>query len=79
MFPPATERDPQLDADLPHVARDFELSGGEIRNIVLASAHLAAAEGRATATGHVRRAIRREFAKNGRVLDDSRFDATDRS
>ena len=79
MFPPATERDPQLDADLPRVARDFELSGGEIRNIVLASAHLAAAEGRARATGHVRRAIRREFAKNGRVLDDSRFDATDRS
>jgi hypothetical protein len=68
MFPPAAERD--VDLDLPDLAREFELSGGEIKNVVLAAAYLAATEGQPISADGLRRAIRREFSKNGRVLDN---------
>src|SRR6185503_17812004 len=42
MFPAECERDPGL--DLLPLARHFEISGGEIRNVVLAAAFLAAAD-----------------------------------
>src|SRR6185312_9660512 len=61
MFPPAAERDPDL--DLAHLARGFELSGGEIKNVVLAAAFLAADEGRPIGMAHLGRAIAREFLK----------------
>jgi SpoVK/Ycf46/Vps4 family AAA+-type ATPase len=68
IFPAFAERDPDL--DLPHLAGEYELSGGEIKNVALAAAYLAAEEGRPIRTVDIRRAVRREFAKNGRVLDE---------
>ena len=68
MFPAAAERD--TDLDLPHLAREFELSGGEIKNVALAAAYMAASASRPISDADIRRAVRREFGKNGRVLDE---------
>jgi AAA+ superfamily predicted ATPase len=70
MFPREAERAP--DVDLARLARDFEMSGGEIRNTVLAAAYLAASEGRPVGMGHLKRALRRELQKSGRVVDEQR-------
>jgi AAA+ superfamily predicted ATPase len=68
MFPPEAEREPGL--DLAWLARRFELSGGEIKNIVLAAAYLAAAEGRPVTMANLARAQRRELLKSGRLVDE---------
>ena len=67
MFPVEAKRDPQL--DLRPLARRFEISGAEIRNVVLAAAFLAAADNQVIGLSHLKRALRREFLKNGRVMD----------
>jgi hypothetical protein len=56
--------------DLRAVARAADLSGGEIKNCVLAAAYLAAAEHRSMEIDHVTAAIRRELAKSGRLVDE---------
>jgi len=66
MFPKVAKRDE--DVDLAALAREFELSGGEIKNATLAAAYLAAAEGKPIAMRHLTAAIRREVVKAGRVL-----------
>jgi SpoVK/Ycf46/Vps4 family AAA+-type ATPase len=53
------------DVDLPLLARRLRLTGGSIRNITLAAAFLAAAEGRPVGMAHVLRATRREMEKMG--------------
>ena len=68
MFPAATPREEGL--DLAALARRFEISGGEIRNVVLAAAYLAAEEGRPVGMAHLKRALRRELLKSGRVVDE---------
>jgi SpoVK/Ycf46/Vps4 family AAA+-type ATPase len=68
MFAGTTARAPDLDLRL--FAQSFEISGGEIKNCVLAAAYLAAAEERPIGASHIQRAIRRELAKSGRLLDD---------
>jgi AAA+ superfamily predicted ATPase len=55
------------DIDIDELARRFELSGGNIRNIALAAAFLAAAGGCVTRE-HVLRAARREYQKLGQVI-----------
>ena len=50
------------------LADRFRLSGGEIRNAVLAAAFLAASEGVKIGQGHLLKALRREVLKTGRVL-----------
>ena len=67
MFPTAAQRDPSLNLDL--LAQKFELSGGEIKNAVLAAAYLAAEAGQPIGLPHLRQAIRRELIKSGRVVD----------
>ena len=59
------------DVDLDMMARQFKLSGGQIKNIALAAAHLAAAEQKTVAMGHLRHATRREFQKLGKVLSEA--------
>jgi hypothetical protein len=49
------------------IAATFDLSGGNIRNAMLAAAYLAAGEGGAIGTGHLVRAIGRELEKIGRA------------
>jgi hypothetical protein len=56
------------DVDLGWFAHEFRLSGGNIRNTVLAAAHLAAAEGKAITREHLLHATRREFQKLGKNL-----------
>jgi hypothetical protein len=61
------------DVDMPFLARQFKLSGGNIRNIVLAAAFLAATDGSAVTMRHLIRAVRREYQKLGRMVTDSEF------
>jgi SpoVK/Ycf46/Vps4 family AAA+-type ATPase len=68
MFPAESGRDADLGLD--RLAVLFELSGGQIKNIVLAAAFLAAAEGRSIGMGHFVRALRREVIKGGGIVDD---------
>ena len=53
--------------DLPLLAREFPVSGGNIRNIVLNAAFLAAADGGVIDQRHLLRGTRREYEKIGRL------------
>jgi SpoVK/Ycf46/Vps4 family AAA+-type ATPase len=56
------------DVDLEFLARQFKLSGGNIKNIALAASFLAAADGSAVTMGNLFHATRREYQKMGRTL-----------
>ncbi|MBS0157878.1 MAG: AAA family ATPase [Nitrospira sp.] len=56
------------DVDLEFLAQQFKLSGGNIKNIALASAFLAAADGGKVTMGHLRHATQREYQKLGKTL-----------
>ena len=56
------------DADLGFLARQFKVAGGNIKNIALAAAFLAAAEGRPVSMEHLIRATKREFQKMGKLI-----------
>jgi hypothetical protein len=62
------------DVDLDFMARKFRLAGGHIRNIVVAAAFLAAADGRVVRMPHLIAATRREFQKIGRMVTPSDFE-----
>jgi MoxR-like ATPase len=68
MIPKEAARAPDL--DLARLAHDFSISGGDIRNVVLASAFFAASEGDAIGRAHVLKAMRRELRKTGRIVDE---------
>jgi AAA+ superfamily predicted ATPase len=72
IWPSATPR--HADLDVAALASRFELSGGHIRNIALAAAFLAAADGEVVTLDHVMRATRREYQKIGKVLLDGELD-----
>ncbi|MEB3260924.1 MAG: ATP-binding protein [Cyanobacteriota bacterium] len=67
MLPPQASREEGLDLD--QLANNYEVSGGEIRNSVISAAFLAASEGVPIGMRHLRRGLRRELLKVGRVLD----------
>ena len=58
------------DVDLDWFAREFALSGGNIRNAILAAIHLAAAGGSIVTREHVMHATRREYQKLGKNIVD---------
>jgi SpoVK/Ycf46/Vps4 family AAA+-type ATPase len=58
------------DLDLPLLAERVAVSGGNIRNIVLAAAFLAAGEGQPIGMAHLLRAARREYEKVGKLWHD---------
>ena len=64
-----------VDFDL--LARQFKLSGGNIKNVALAAAFLAAADGGIVNISHLLHAVRREFQKLGKVVTE--FDLRDAS
>ena len=66
IWPAETPRDPALDLDL--LARQVEVPGGNIRNIALAGAFLAAADGGVVTMAHLLRATQREYQKMGKLL-----------
>jgi hypothetical protein len=57
------------DVDFRQIAGEFRLAGGSIRNAAIASAYLAAADGKVITAMHIRNAVRREHQKMGRLLD----------
>jgi SpoVK/Ycf46/Vps4 family AAA+-type ATPase len=61
------------DIDLDFLARRFKLSGGDIRNICVAAAYLAAADGRPLSMGDLIRATEREYQKLGRLTVEAEF------
>ncbi len=61
------------DVDFEFLAETFDLSGGHIRNIVLAGAFMAAAEDRVVTMADLIRGTQREFLKLGRLCLESDF------
>ena len=61
------------DVDLPFMAQQFKLAGGNIRNIALAAAFLAAEDGTAIGMVHLVRATRREYQKLGKLVTAAEF------
>lgn len=72
-WPESTPR--AADLDFEFMARRFELSGGNIQNIVLAAAFLAADNGGQVRMSHLMRATRREYQKMGKIISDGEFAA----
>jgi hypothetical protein len=65
MFPPAAPLSDDLDFGF--LARQFELAGGDIRNIALDAAFRAAHEGRAVGMAHLLTALVQQYVKRGKV------------
>jgi len=61
------------DVDFAFLAQRFNLAGGNIKNIALTSAFLAAAESSDIGMEHVIRATKREYQKIGRICSKSDF------
>lgn len=66
IFPQKTPLDQGVDFE--YLARQFELSGGSIKNIAVAAAFMAAAEGVPVSMGHIIRAVKYEMAKQGKIM-----------
>jgi hypothetical protein len=71
-FPVEAPRDPAIDFGL--LGREYRIAGGNIKNIVLASAFLAAGEALPIGMDHILRATRRELQKMGKVVASERRD-----
>jgi hypothetical protein len=61
------------DLDLAFCAKAFELSGGNIRNIVVTAAFLAAGDGTPVTMAHLIKAVQREYKKLGRLCLEAEF------
>jgi hypothetical protein len=61
------------DIDLAFLAKRFKLAGGDIRNICVAAAFLAAAEGRGVSMADLIRGTEREYQKLGRLTVEAEF------
>ncbi|MEG0339919.1 MAG: ATP-binding protein [Oscillospiraceae bacterium] len=59
---------PLQDIDFAYLARQFELSGGSIKNIVLNAAFLAAGDNSTVTMQHILLCVRRESLKMGRTM-----------
>jgi SpoVK/Ycf46/Vps4 family AAA+-type ATPase len=70
-FPP--EAPAADDIDFSYLATKFNVSGGNIKNIVVNAAFLAAADGRIIRMEHVIRATKREYEKIGRLCTENEF------
>lgn len=61
------------DLDLKKMAMRFKLAGGNIRNIVVSAAYLAAANGRRVTMDHLLHGAKREIQKMGKLIHESDF------
>jgi DNA polymerase III delta prime subunit len=68
-FPEAAPVNADLDHDF--LAKQFQIAGGNIKNVILNAAFLAAADGRAIGMAHVLHSAKREFEKIGKRWDDA--------
>ncbi|WP_424094759.1 ATP-binding protein [Moorena producens] len=71
IWPSPVPRSEELDLDF--IARHCEIAGGNIRNIALAAAFIAADDGGIVKMNHLLRAVRREYQKMGKVLIEGEF------
>ena len=71
VFPPEAPVDPLV--DFAFLAREVSLTGGNIRNIALAAAFLAAADGQVIGMAHLAKAARREYQKVGRTWREAQW------
>lgn len=71
VWPEAVPRDSGL--DVLFLAKRFQITGGNIRNIALSAAFMAADDGGEVAMRHLLRAIQREFQKMGKVVTETDF------
>ncbi len=69
LFPPNVPRQPELDFGL--LARRFKLAGGNIRNVIVSAAYLAAADSKSVTMDHILHGIRRELQKMGRLVNEA--------
>jgi SpoVK/Ycf46/Vps4 family AAA+-type ATPase len=69
-----TEAPVSLEVDLDLLAERYRLTGGNIRNVVLTAAFLAARDGGVIGMDHLLWATRREFQKMGRLADEREFE-----
>jgi hypothetical protein len=69
IWPSETPLDAALDLDA--VATRFQLTGGEIKNVALTAAFLAADASSPVAPGHLVQALRTEYRKVGKSLSDA--------
>jgi SpoVK/Ycf46/Vps4 family AAA+-type ATPase len=67
------ERVPRAPLDLEFMAKRFEMTGGNIRNIALASAFLGAEDGGCVRMEHLIRATWQEYQKMGKVIMEGEF------
>ncbi|MBD2420201.1 ATP-binding protein [Anabaena cylindrica FACHB-243] len=68
IFPTSAPCSPEI--DLNFLARNFELTGANIRNIALTAAFLSADDSNQIEMSHLIQAIRREYQKMGKILKD---------
>ena len=68
LFPPDLPR--AEDLDLAYFAKEFELAGGNIRNIIISAAYLAADNGQVVMHEHLLHGAKRELRKMGRLVSD---------
>jgi ATP-dependent 26S proteasome regulatory subunit len=61
------------DLDLAFMAKQFDVAGGNIRNIALAAAFYAADDGHSVDMNHLMRATLREYQKMGKIVVDREF------
>jgi SpoVK/Ycf46/Vps4 family AAA+-type ATPase len=61
------------EADLKFMARQFKITGGNIKNIALNAAFLAANDGGSVKMEHLIRATRREYQKTGKLCTEGDF------
>lgn len=71
VWPETMPRDPAL--DLGFLAKRFQLTGGNIRNIALSAAFLAADDSGVVSMRHIIRATQREYQKMGKLVSESDF------
>ncbi len=68
LFPTSVPCAPEVDLSV--MARRFKLAGGNIRNIIVSAAFLAAADGGAVTMTHLLHGARREMQKMGRLVKE---------
>jgi SpoVK/Ycf46/Vps4 family AAA+-type ATPase len=66
LLPPQVPRD--VDLDFAPLASRFRLAGGNIRNVLVSAAYLAAADGQRVTMEHLLHGTRRELTKMGRLV-----------
>ncbi len=71
LLPSEAPYDPHIDWRF--FATRFKLAGGNIRNILVSAAYLAASDGGQVTMTHLLHSTRRELQKMGRMIDESQF------